>query len=227
MPDTPNPQDVAERLAAPVEELLSALGSGIGRSQAELDRYSIETQRRIDEDPVLAAHGLQATWYQIPSSELEIKVAFAMESQERSESTGGGVGAPAAGIPPRGLVAGRELSPRPRIWAQPVNPRLVNQFGFSMNAASTLRLTVAAVPPPGAAAAAQPQLSVDEALATADKHLRKEGDTAVGRVTVNFNAAMSTWYVVQSVEREGRVDLLALVKIDDGSGAVIEARTES
>jgi hypothetical protein len=216
-----DPQDVAELLAAPLEELIVALGSGIGRSQAELDRHSIETQRRIDEDPVLSQFGLQATWYQMPSTEMELRLAFAMERQERTEETR--TGSPAPGIPPRGLVAGRELPVPPRLWAQPVNARYVNQFGFYSQASSTVRLTVVPVPPPGTATSALARMTEQEVLEAALKFLQTDaaGDTT-GRVTINFNPGARAWFVVQTQEQADRVDTLAVVKIDDDTGAILK-----
>jgi hypothetical protein len=216
-----NPQDVAELLSAPLEELIVALGSGIGRSQAELDRHSIETQRRIDEDPVLSQFGLQATWYQMPSTEMELRVAFAMERQTTEETTGGPL--PAPGIPPRGIVAGRAVPPVPRLWAQPVNARYVNLFAFDVQAASTVRLTVVPVPPPGTATATPARMTEAEVLAAARKFLQADaaGEPA-GRVTINFNPGARAWFVVQTQEQADQVDTLAVVKIDDDTGAILK-----
>src|SRR2546430_5151587 len=100
-------QQVAELLSVPLEQLLSALGRGIGEAQSALDRHSIEIQHLIDTDPVLGQYGLQATWYQIPSTELDLRIAIAVEQPA----------APAGPAPPR-------------LWAQPVNARYANQFGY-------------------------------------------------------------------------------------------------
>src|SRR5436309_2467150 len=76
------PPPPAELLAAALEELIVAVGRGIGQAQAEMDRASIALQRDIDADPLLAQHGLQATWYQMPRTELEIKVALQFQGRQ-------------------------------------------------------------------------------------------------------------------------------------------------
>jgi hypothetical protein len=208
-------QPLAEQLSTPLEEVLVALGSGIGRCQKELDRHSIETQRLIDEDPVLAQYGLEATWYQIPSTELELKVAIALE-QTTTPEDGGTLTVPAP------IPGG--LRPVPRIWLQPINPRVQNQFSYDVNAASTITLSVVAVPPPGSAAGGSPRMSRDEVLAIAQPRLfSQDALPQPSRVTVNFNAGARAWYVVQTVEAEERVTLRALVKVDDDTGAIVRA----
>jgi hypothetical protein len=192
---------IADLISVPVEELLVALGSGIGRAQAELDRHSIATQTLIDEDPVLSQYGLQATWYQIPRSELELKVAVAM-------------GRPPATAPT--LVAGIPR-PLPKLWVQPINARYQSQFEFDVQAASTVKLSIAAVPPPALeAAAATPLRTREEVLARAEPLLVKIGTAVAGRVTITYNAAQDAWIVVQAREEEdGTVSLLTMLKLLD------------
>jgi hypothetical protein len=210
MPDGQAANQLADLISAPLEQLLVALGSGIGRSQAELDRHSIETQRRIDEDAVLAQYGLQATWYQIPSAELELKIAVAMQQPATPEEQ------------PE-LIAGQPMAPPPRLWVQPVNARYANQFSFDVQAASTVKLSVTPVPPPGIAAAGRPNLTDNQALDAAKPHLVKDSQgNPLPRVTVNFNAGARAWYVVQTAETDDRVELRALVKIDDETGTVLK-----
>jgi hypothetical protein len=207
-------EQLAELISVPIEELLVALGAGIGRSQAELDRQSIQIQKEIDEDPVLAQLGLQATWYQIPTTELELRVAVAMEGVVRT-----------AAEPPRELVAGVDRPRLPRPLVQPVNARYQNQFAYDVQASSLLKLTVVPVPPPGRAAAGRPQLTDDDALAAARPHLFPKDDSTApteDRVTVNFNPGAAAWYVLQTRETAtGAVELRALVKVDDATGAVL------
>jgi hypothetical protein len=215
-------QQLAELISAPLEELLVSLGSGIGRSQAELDRHSIETQRRIDEDAVLAQYGLHATWYQIPTADLELKVAVAMERQAPAPAEPGPAPAP---IEPVGRLIGGRLfeRPLPRLHIQPVNARYVALFQYDVNASSTVKLQIAAVPPAGAAAAGRPTRNVEEIMATAQPHLLTAADgTTLGRVTVNFNPGAAAWFVVQTEEdANGVVQTRTLLKIDDESGSIV------
>ncbi len=208
-------QRIAELLSTPLEQLLVSLGSGIGRAQAELDRHAIATQEMIDEHEVLSQYGLEATWYQIPSTQLELKMSIAMELPSKPP-------APPVGETVLGLPHWLQL---PRLWAQPVNARFVNQFGFDVQAASTVTLQIVAVPPPGPARGGEPASTRDAIFAVARPYLFPKEDTTQapsGRVTINFNAGAGAWYVVQSEESEGTVTLRALVKIDDASQAVLK-----
>jgi len=211
-PPDPAPSQLADLLSVPLEELLVALGEGIGRSQAALDRYSIETQRLIDEDPVLAQYGLEATWYQIPSTQLELKVAVQVQSATSSSD---------AGPVPRTDLVRPELGRLPKLWLQPVNARFQNQFSYDVQAASTVSLSIVAVPPPGPAAASTPTRSADEVLAlpAVQKALVSDADA---RTTVNFNPGGRAWYVLQTKEQGGQTTLLVLVKVDDETGAILK-----
>jgi hypothetical protein len=231
------PEDPAERLsdliATPLEELVVSLGSGIGRAQAELDRHSIETQRRIDEDPLLAQYGLQATWYQLPRTELELRIAVGMRGQETAGPQPTVTPAPFPGAPPTEYVAGQIMRPLPRIFVEPVNARYQNQFGYDVQAASMMKLTVAPVPPP-AATAAPPVLSGDEALEKAREATLPSGGPVlfVGnqpgwRTSVNFNAGLRAWFVTQTLEEEDKIRLRALVKVDDNTGGILKALRQS
>ena len=214
-------QRIADLLSTPLEQLIVALGSGIGRSQAELDRHTIDTQAQIDQHPVLSQYGLEATWYQIPSTELELKMAISMEQPPPDAAPQ--LTAPAAGQPLE-LGLPKFLKGLPRLWAQPVNARLANQFGFHGDAASTVRLTIQAVPPPARATATTATHSEAEVVAAARSLLVPKDDlqaTPSGRVSVNFNPGAGAWYVVQSEEAGGTVKLLVLVKVDDATLNVI------
>jgi len=222
-------QQLADLIAAPLEEVIVALGSGIGRAQAELDRHTIETQRRIDEDPVLAQYGLQATWYQLPRSEIELRIAVGMRAQETAGPQPLPTPAPFPGSPPTEYVAGAILKPLPRIYIEPVNARYQNQFGYDVQASSRMTLTVAPVPPP-AATAAPPQMSADEVLERAREATLESGGAVLyagnqpgWRTTVNFNAALRAWYVTQTSEQDDKIRLRALIKVDDNTGGILKA----
>lgn len=217
-------RQLAELISTPLEQLIVSLGSGIGRSQAELDRHSIETQRRIDEDAVLAQYGLQATWYQIPTADLELKIAVALERQAQQAQPTAPTPAPAPIEPVGPLIGGRLFErPLPRLFVQPVNARYVNQFNYDVNASSTVKLQIAAVPPPGQAAAGRPTRSVEEVMATATPHLLVDSaGSPTGRVSVNFNPGARAWFVAQTEEQNDVVTQLTLLKIDDESGAIVK-----
>ena len=218
-------QHLADLISTPLEQLIVALGSGIGRSQAELNRHSIETQRQIDEDPVLSQYGLQATWYQIPTTQLDLKVAVAMQEHPDPQ-------APAAPAVPAGGIRGiGPLLAVPRLWLQPVNALYTNRFNYDVNASSTVTLSIVAVPPPGQAAAGTPTMAEADVLAASLPDLVTTGtppapDPAL-RLTVNYNAGAQAWYVVQTREVDGEMTLVRLVKIDDRTGQVVKTMAES
>lgn len=85
MADTTSEQ-FGENFGATLEELIAAVGRGIGHAQIELDRSSIEIQKTIDADPVLSQHGVQATWYQMPRTELDIKAALTVQGTEEAQA---------------------------------------------------------------------------------------------------------------------------------------------
>lgn len=199
---------VAEMLSAPMEELITALGRGVGAAQAALDRHSIEIQQLIDADPVLGQYGLQASWYQIPATQLELKVAVAMEQQPAQ---------PAPAIP-RTLTAITDLDlarPLPRLWMQPVNARYTNQFGFQVSASSTVSLTIVPVPPPTAVTSAAPTHTEEEVLAKVQDRLLLKNNAVRGRVSVNFNPGVRSWFVLQTEETGAEPALIKLLRVDD------------
>ena len=128
---------VTEMLSAPMEQVIVSLGLGIARAQRELDRYAIDIQREIEQDPVLSEAGLQATFYQIPRAELELTMAIAIENE-----------APAPqGTAPQALSIASSFKALPlkTIHFQPVNASYTNQFSYDVNASSKLKLTVVPV----------------------------------------------------------------------------------
>lgn len=200
--------EVTEMLSAPMEELITALGRGVGAAQAALDRHSIEIQQLIDTDPVLGQYGLQASWYQIPATQLELKMAVSM--QEPAERA-----VPAL---PRTLTAITDLElarPLPRLWLQPVNARYANQFGFQLSASSTVSLTIVPVPPPAALTQVSPTHTADEVLDTITDRLVMKDQAVRGRVSVNFNPGARSWFVLQTEETGGEPALIKLLRVDD------------
>jgi hypothetical protein len=213
-------QRIAELISTPLEELIASLGAGIGRSQSELDRHSLEIQRLIDEDPVLSRYGLEATWYQIPTTDLELKIAVTMQAQTRPAVPEAPSGRPTVETE---LRAGRILPKLPRLWIQPVNARFQNQFSYDTQAASTVKLSIVAVPPSGEAAAGRPTRTEAEVLEAARPHLMADAaGNLTPRVTVNFNPGAGAWYVLQTSEADDAVTLERLVKVDDETLAVLK-----
>lgn len=199
-------QTAVEALSAPIEEVIAALGTGIARAQRELDRMALDGQREIDEDPVLAETGLQATFYQIPKADLELSVAVALEKVPQT-------------TPPPKPVFPFRLPVLSAIHLQPVNAKYTNQFSFDVQASSKVKLTIVPVPPPGGDAEVIPNMTRDEVLELAQPHLNQ---TTEARVAVNFNGRARTWFVLQFKRTGDVTQRLALVVIDDDTRQIIK-----
>jgi hypothetical protein len=203
---------VADMLSAPMEEVIAALGTGIARAQRELDRYAITAQQEIDQDPLLSEAGLQATFYQIPRAELELNIAIALEENTKPVTSGNTLTAISA-------TALKASSIR-QIHLQPVNASYANQFNFNTQASSKVKLTIVPVPPPGADGIVSPRMKQDEVLKIAqDKFVSAQN----ARVSFNFNGRSRVWVVLQYALEGDTTRRLALIVIDDDTGAIIKS----
>ena len=196
------PGQIVERVVASLEEMLVAIGRGIGQAQAALDRSSIQIQQEIDADPLLAQHGVRATWYQLPHTEVELKVAVSFEGT-----------APSPTIP-------RVLSPS-RMLIHPVNARYQNLFNFDATATSSVKLTIVPVPPQvSATPATRTEEEVNRLAAPLLEHepgstdLRKDS-----RLITTFSAGTRTWTVLQVTGSGAQTVTIATADVDDASGA--------
>lgn len=206
-------QQGVEVFAAPIESVLIALGHGIAEAQRELDRSSLAAQAEIDADPVLSPIGAQATWFQLPRVELELKLALSMSEQPAT----------------RALAASGLVRPL-KLLAQPLSAAYQNHFNYNLQGSSTVRVTVVPVPAPtvGDAVTAPPTkdpAAVQEAALKSKAGFAtvKRGNARVPspklRLDVNFNAATRTWSVIQhDPARPDRPPVAVLV--DDATGAV-------
>ena len=199
---------VADLISAPIEHVIVALGTAIGKAQQELDRFAIDTQRQINQDPLLSENGLQATFYQIPRSELEITTAIAFEEE--------------SGTTPR--AAGTPLSKTAlrRVHLQPVNATYTNQFNYDVQASSKVRLTIVPVPPPASEAAVTPRLTNDEVVKIATPKLTNAQNA---RLSLNFNGQARLWFVLQYEIKDDATNRLALVVIDDDTRAIVKSES--
>src|SRR3984893_6234212 len=200
MPAIP-PDDIAT-FTAPIEGGIVSLGHGIAVAQALLDKNSIATQHALDSDPEAAAHGLQATWYQFPRVDLQLKIALAMTQQATTQAAP--IAAPLAPGSPRAISLANISAIRP--LAQPVSAAYQNPFNYDVTAASTITLSI--VPVPGSRsgnAALAPKLTRDQVQSDALKALTQFRTKTIGgtvvpdpsfRFDVNFNGASPTWYVL-------------------------------
>ena len=209
--------NAVETFSAPIENLIIALGQGIADAQKALDKNSIATQQSIDTDPLLSQYGLQATWYQFPTVQMQIKMSMSItqdQNQGSSPSVGGG---------PLLFNPGRF-----RIIAQPLSASFQNQFNYDANAATQINLTLVPVPPPrsGDQVTTPPQLTAAEAqsiaLASGAPFVttkNAQGATVDGKgnvyvIVTNFNAVSRVWYVIQYAPSNASIPSI-VVAVDD------------
>ena len=218
-----DPTTATEVFSAPIQGVIAALGRGIAEAQIALDRGSVQAQEEIDADPTLASLGMQATWYQLPRVELELKLAMTI-----SEEQGGGTPQPASLIRAAALPS-TVLRPV-KLIAQPVSASYQNRFNYDVNAASTIKLAIVPVPPPaaGGQAVAPSRLSTEDVQALALKSsvgfktVTQAGQTVPDpklRFDVNFNAAARVWYILQYDPADSTAKAI-VVAIDDVTSAV-------
>jgi hypothetical protein len=239
MPDDPL-STALETFSAPIEQLITALGQGIASAQQAMDRNSIQTQELLDTDPVLSQHHLQATWYQFPSANLELKISLSVSTDSTPSSSSSASSAHA--VPrsaassvssPHALGVSRNLLLNPiRIIAQPVSASYQTHFNYDAQAASTITVNIVPVPPPVAPDQVtvpprmQPAAVQKAALASGAKFVTPDASgnavDASGnalRFDINFNSMARLWYVLQYAPSNSSVKA-AVVAVDDATGSV-------
>ncbi|WP_457638566.1 hypothetical protein [Persephonella sp.] len=117
-------KQIGEVLAESLESVLFQLGRGIAQVQMELDRNSLATQIMIDSSPELRKTGIEATWYQIPEVDFELKVSVHVV-----EKTEGNI-------------------KKKKLYISPFNASYKNSFNYEATGSSTLKMKIVPVPPP-------------------------------------------------------------------------------
>jgi hypothetical protein len=206
-----------ETFSAPIETLIIALGQGISQAQQDMDRNSIKTQQMIDTDPVLSQYGLQATWYQFPSVNMQLKMSLSITQDQ----------APASAT---NVTSTLLIPPRFRLIAQPLSASFQNQFNYDAQAATQVNVTIVPVPPPksGDQVSTPPQMTPDSVKAVALKSgapfvttTNAQGQIvdAAGNVytmAINFNGAARVWYVLQYAPSNAAIATV-VVAVDDAT----------
>jgi hypothetical protein len=224
-PPTPPLAAAVETFSAPIEDLIVALGQGLAQAQQALDQNSIKTQEAIDTDPVLSQYGLQATWYQFPNVNMQLKMSLSIAQDQQN---------PPSQVAARGLIAPINAVPL-RIIAQPLSASFQSQFNFDASAATQVNLTIVPVPAPASGSQVPPQMTQAQvqtvALAssapfvtTTDSHGNKIPATTDSKgnalsLIINFNAASRVWYVIQYAPSNNTVPNV-VVAVDDATQSV-------
>jgi len=209
--------NAVETFSAPIESVIIALGQGIAQAQQALDQNSITTQQAIDTDPVLSQYGLQATWYQFPSVNMQLKMSMSITQDQSTQSAP----APAGASPAPG---------RFRIMAQPLSASFQSQFNYDAQAATQVNVTLVPVPPPksGDQVTTPPQMTMAAVQAAAlasgapfvtTKNAQGAIVDAAGNVytmVANFNAVARVWYVLQYAPSNAAIPPV-VVAVDDAT----------
>lgn len=150
----PNIKDlVSDVLAAPIGEIIAAVGQGVADAQQALDRGSLAQLLEIyghadtDELKLLQQIGYQPTFYALPETTGEIQVALSISGQTSNSP------APVRAVPTKSALITR-LQPRmqaAKLYAAPVNADLTNRYGFESSAAARISFKIVPVPAPGQA----------------------------------------------------------------------------
>lgn len=133
MANNPTDESLAT-LAAPLGDLIAAVGRGLGDAQRALDQSTIDNVKALHSGQdgqleVMRRLGYQPTWYRIP--ELDAEITASLSVSRRSKSVG---------------VPGQL-----QMYMSPVDATYSNTYDYDMQAAAVIRFKVVAVPPPARA----------------------------------------------------------------------------
>ena len=152
-------QDVA---SAPLGDLIASVGRGVAEAQAALDAGSLEQTLQLydqsdDVQQVLRDTGYRPTFYTIPETEGELKLALTITGREavRPAEPKTAVATTATFAPSVSAFASRNLSKTARLYAAPVDGKYQNSYNFTSQVSATVKFKIVAVPPSSAAEAAR------------------------------------------------------------------------
>lgn len=138
-----DPLQYLDALSAPVGDLITSVGLGVARAQAELDSATVAALKEIYENvddqthALLREIGYRPTFYAIPEATGEIAVALTISGQAETSTSGG---SPVPG-------SASATRPRARMYAAPVDASYRNRYGYELQASSQLKFKIVPVPP--------------------------------------------------------------------------------
>jgi hypothetical protein len=198
--------------------VIGAVVHGVASAQTAIDRSSLANQQAIDADPELAGKELQAPWYQLARTDVQLKLAFTV-----AEGQQGARYPPAtAAAPGTSAIAMPIMAPPMRLIAQPVSAAYQNHFNFNAQASSTITLSLAPVPPPQPpnGAVVTPQLSQDEVQVLA---LQSDAGFATQRGTKGPRLPSSALRFAIQYNPAARVHYVHQYKLGEPSTATVAA----
>jgi hypothetical protein len=158
---------LAESVAAPLGEVIAAVGQGVAEAQRALDDAALAATLAIYEEQgdagaaLLREIGYRPTFYVLPDTACEVQVSM------RIGGTGSADGSAGTARLPGAIGKGRT-------YVTPVDAGFQQRFGFQATAAAKLTFRIVPVPPPSALddARVMPALidrPATEAVATLDR----------------------------------------------------------
>lgn len=140
-----NPLDqLKDVLSAPLGELISSIGKGVGAAQAALDEAALQQTLAIyhqDNNGELAKLlreiGYQPTFYVLPETEVEAQISLSFSMSQESSSTSSA------------SSALHQKMYKTQVNALPINAGNVNKFNLGGSAFAKIKFKVVPVPPPG------------------------------------------------------------------------------
>lgn len=123
--------DISETMAAPLGDLIAAVGRGLATAQQSLDQATIETIKALysGQDAgleLMRQLGWQPTWYRIPELSAELTISLSMSATETTSGQGPGA---------------------VQLYASPMDASYTNRYDYDLQAASVIKFTIVPVPP--------------------------------------------------------------------------------
>jgi hypothetical protein len=123
--------DISETMAAPLGDLIAAVGRGLAAAQQDLDLATMATIKALvngqdDNLEIMRQLGWQPTWYRIPELSAELTLSLSVSATETTSGQGPGA---------------------VRLYASPMDASYTNRFDYDLQAASVIKFKIVPVPP--------------------------------------------------------------------------------
>lgn len=139
--DNPLQETMSDGFAAPLGDVIAAVGRGVAEAQAALDRASLQATLSLYEGDgdagtdMLREIGYRPTFYTLPETSCEVQLSMRVGGSSASDGS-----ANASPGTPRLLQS--------RAYATPVDAGFANRFAYQASASAKLTFKIVPVPPP-------------------------------------------------------------------------------
>lgn len=118
-------------LARPLDEFVRNVATSVVEAQTEIEKDSMEMQRRIDEavEEGELEHELDAPWYKFSDVSFDVNVAMQLNGREVYDEDGN--------------VRAYE----PEVAAFPIGPRFADSYDYDTSAADNFHVDLVQIPP--------------------------------------------------------------------------------